>query len=421
MVMGCDPVVDKHTPDAAPGIDAAPDAPSHGMVSVKVYDPNGAGTVVVGVPVVFIEADGTLVGHPTTDSNGVATADVHANASATSVVTTQGETQMTTIVGLQPSDNIIMGTSLASSQDGTFAVSYPAMPGASSYEVVGPCGSYSGNGSAVTLTIYTYCKTATMDLIVVAEDQSGNPIGSIEKPNVAYTAGGTTAITGGYQAISTFNAGYTNVDPGITNISMNRTVPSNIGYGRGTSGTPANGSLQLSITDITGQTASVLSRATKDMSIDLLFDNIAGNTLTYSMDVGASLLPWISSVTPDLAAKKITVVTDTTGTTNDKPDLFYESLSYSRTDGNGNTTNYYWNIVGPTVGDVTLPALPPEIGDVLPKSTDSLGSSFTVELEMSTLTWDMIRPVVFDTLQTLGGAGSGKIRESAYQPRQGVQ
>jgi len=40
---------------------------------------------------------------------------------------------------------------------------------------------------------------------VVVTDQSGNPIGSIEKPNVAYTAGGTTAITGGYQAISTFN------------------------------------------------------------------------------------------------------------------------------------------------------------------------------------------------------------------------
>ena len=157
-----------------------------------------------------------------------------------------------------------MGTSLASTEDGSRG-ELSVDGGCDSYEVVGPCGSYSGTG-AVTLTIYTYCKTAAMDLIVVAEDAA--EIRRIDREAERRdTAGGTTMITVAIRR-SRRSTPATRTSTGITNISMNRNVGSNTGYGRGTSGTPANGSLQLSITDITGQRRPMLSRATKGMSID---------------------------------------------------------------------------------------------------------------------------------------------------------
>ena len=309
----CDPAKLRHTPDATQVvIDGPPDAVPHGPVTVKVYDPNSPGTIVVGIPVVFVDPDGTVVGRPVTDASGVATADVHFGASATSVIAMSNDTSMTTIVGLQPGDNIILNQSQATGMNGTFTASYPTYPGATYYYLYGPCGSSSGANQS-TLTMYPYCTQSTMDLIVVAYDSGFNPLAFLEKQGVSYTSGGTTAITGTYSGTSTFNVSYTNVDPAITNIYMNRTVPANNGFGQGQSGVPMSGALALSTRTIQGQTASVQTQVTKGQYSNIVIQNISGNALTYGLDVGGSLLPWLGPVNFDLANKKAFIPTDKIG------------------------------------------------------------------------------------------------------------
>lgn len=373
-VAACNPVV-AHTPDGKTA-DSSPDAPTFGMVTVKVYDPNNTGAVVVGVPVVFVEADGTLVGHPVTASDGTASANVHVNASATVVITTQGSTQMQTLTGLQPGDNIILGpTTGTPTQLAGFSVSFPTYPGAVSYDVYGPCGSTNTTTSPIALSMQSDCKLDTMDITVVAKSMSASPLAYTTKTGVMYVANGTTAITGSYSGLSPFSASYTDMNAVITNASLTRAMPDGFGYSGGTSGTPANGTLSLMTSGPAGAKATVSTSFSKTGSSQLVQQEIDGNAQTYGMDVGMTLLPWVGSPTLDLTTGKVTVPIDMTGTTTDAPDLYFAQIAYSRTVGT-TTTNFAWLTFAANAGDFTLPALPMEVGDVMPKPTDTNQGGF---------------------------------------------
>jgi len=380
----CSPVV-AHTPDAPPTIDSSPDAPGHGMVSVKVYDPNNTAAVVVGVPVVFIEADGTQVGHPATGADGVASADVHANATATVVITTQGSTQMQTVTGLQPGDMIILGpTNGTPTSAGTFSVTFPSFSGATNYDVYGPCGSTNGTALTLVLQMQTDCKLDTMDITVVPKDASGNPLVYLTKTGVAFVAGGSTTVTGNYTGLSPFTASYTNINAIVTSINVSRAVPDGLGFSKSTQGTPANGTLSLLAPGPAGTKAIVTSNFSTATGGQLFQQAIPGNGQTYGLDVGASLLPWLGAPTYDLTTHKLTVTTDTTGTTNDAPDLFFAQAAYSRTVGM-TTTSYAWLIFAAAPGELTLPTLPVDVGDVMSKATDTPQGTFAGMVEADTL------------------------------------
>lgn len=357
------------------------------MVTVKVYDPNSTGAVVVGVPVVFNEADDTLVGHPVTDSNGVASADVHMNATATVVITTQGSTQMQTITGLMPGDNIILGpTNGTPTSAGTFNVSFPAnYPGAVSYDVYGPCGSTNGATSPIVLTMQSDCKLDTMEIMVVAKDMAGSPMASLTKTGVPFVANGTTALSGSYTPMSQFTASYTDINAVITGVSMNRAVPdSPYGYSTGQNGAPTNGTISLVTTGPAGSKAQVSSQFSKPGCSQNIQQMIPGNGLTYGMDAGMTLLPWVNMPTLDVATAKMTVTTDTTGTSSDAPDLVFAQVAYSRTVGT-TTTSFAWLVFAATAADVRLPTLPMEVGDVMPKATDTSQGGFAAMVEADTL------------------------------------
>lgn len=419
--LACDPATLKHTPDAAKQIDGAPDAPNHGLVTVTVYDLNNGGAVVTGVPVVFIEADGTVAAKPITDTLGIVTADVHPGATATAVIAVQGQaTTMMTVADIQPGDHINLGpvAPFTSTTDGTFTVSYPAYSGATYYDVVGPCSYYSaGSATSYTMTIDTYCKQSAMDIIIVANNASG-PIAYLEKPNVAYTAGGSTFVNGSYLLPATFNANYTNVDAAITGITFDRTVPALNGFVTVTSGTPANGTLSLSSLAINGQSSRVQTRATKPSANNYVYQNMLGNATSYSLDMGATLLPWLTMPVVDFANEKVMAAVDTTGTSADKPDVFVLSFSYSRSDGSGGTLSYRWFVIAPDAGEVTLPALPADVGDVMPQATDTVGSLFSVMLDTSTTTWNDARVNAVDFVDNvqLTNDTTTQIRQSVYQP-----
>jgi hypothetical protein len=412
----------KHTPDAAKQIDGAPDAPAKGPVQVTVYDPNNTAVPEVGVPVVFIEADGTVVGRPVTDTAGIATSEVHANATVTGVIpgTNGNETVMMTVTDVQPGDHIILGNSITStSGSSTFTVSFPAYSGATGYYVVGPCSYTSTTALSIALNIYDYCKQSTMDILIIPYNAQALPIAYLEKPNVAYTPGGSTSVSGTYLLPGTFTAQYTNIDASITALNYTRYTPALEGYGTGASGTPANGMLTLSGQAFNAQSSTVQTRVSRGNNIQIVVQNMAGNATSYSMDGAATLLPWVGPVTPDFANHKLAVTVDTTGTSNDPLDLSYMMFNYSRTNGSAGTLPFRWYVLGHAAGDVTLPQLPIEVGDVMPQTTDTMGQVFVVLLESSSLTWDMVRAAPFDVisgLQTVPDTTT-RLRESAYQPR----
>jgi len=400
-VGACDPATLRHTPDATKPIDGAPDAPNHGPVTVTLFDPSTPGTLVPNSPVVFIEADGTVAAKSTTDAVGIAKGDVHANATVTAIIIAQGTTTMMTVEGVQPGDNILLGPSQVPPPNnaGTFTVSWPAYSGAASYNLVGPCDYPNvGNVTTYAMTVNDSCKQSTMDLIVVANNSANQAIAYLEKPNVAYTNGGSTFISGTFLPPGTFNSTYSNVDAGVTGISFTRYAPANTGYVSVASGTPANGTLSLTGLELNAQTSSVQTHVGKPMLSQDVYQNMPGNALTYTMDVGATLLPWIGPAMVDVANQKVTVTVDTTGTTNDKPDLFFTSFAYTRSNGSAGSTSFRWIVFAQDIGDVALPKIPADVADVMPQATDTAGTPIVVAFDSSApdVTWDAARAAPFD-------------------------
>jgi len=413
VLAACNPVV-AHTPDATT-IDASPDAPTHGTVTVKVFDPSSSGAVVVGIPVVFIEADGSLVGHPVTAADGTASADVHTGASATAVIAQANSTQIETVVGLVPGDHVNIGPSGApATAVGSFSVSFPAYSGATSYNVYGPCGSTSGTASPVVLQMQSDCKLDTMDLTVVPMDSGGNGLAYLTKTGVAFVANGTTTMTGAYTGMSAFTATVTNIGSTVTQVGVGRFVPDTNGFSNQTSGAPTNGMITLMAPGPSGTKALVSSQFSTANSQQAVLQSIAGNVQTYGLDAGMTLLPWVGPMVFDLANHKIMVPTSTAGTTSDAPDVFFVQAGYSRTVGM-TTSNFMWVVIGPTATDVTLPVLPVDVGDVMPKATDTSQGLFGVMLEADTYNgYNDVRQDLYGTLGVITGPHTTamRIRES---------
>jgi hypothetical protein len=416
LLAACNPVV-AHLKDGSVD-DAAPDAPTHGMVRIQIYDPAGTGAVVTGVPVVFVEADDTQVGHPVTDANGYVSADVHAGASATLVITMGNTTQLETLLGLKPGDDIILGPRRDPSSDaGNFTVSFATYPGATSYIVYGPCGSTSTGSSPVTLSMYNNCKQDMMNLLVVAYDSSG-PIAALSKTGVTFQAGGSTAVTGSYQFVQQMNASYTNIPSNISNIDVSRSVPDQYGFNDEKNATPMNGTFSTTLFAPQGPSALITTNVNHmtNNGRQTVQEKIAGNALTHGMDVGATLLPWLGAPTFDVATHKLTVPVDNTGTSGDAPDVFFAETSYSR-GVDPNIQRFDWLVIGATPSDVTMPTLPMEVGDVMPKSTDMGSSGVAALAESDALTgYDVIRQDVFTLITSV----TDPIHPSATKTRMSI-
>ena len=198
---------------------------------------------------------------------------------------------------------------------------------------------------------------------------------------------------------------------------MSRFVPDEYGFATETGGSPSAGALSLVLTGPQGADARISSRVINGRLINNVEQKIAGNALTYGLDVGGTLLPWLDQPTFDLPTRKLTVPVITTGTTADKPDLFYAEVTYSRTVGT-TTSDFLWLVFAEAPADITLPELPAEVGDLMPKAGDSIGGVFASMFEADTLTsWDAVRADVYTAANgILDGAHTPatRIRISSY-------
>jgi len=171
---------------AGPSHDATalPDAAATGMVAVHVVM---AGVPVPGAQLVFSTPSGDVGSMGMTDANGNATGTIIAGGSVTAGIasgTAPNESfQLTTVVDVQPGDNLTLGENIASPTGsaalGNVQISYPAaVTNATSYLTDIGCNTVGGAtvGGSVTMPVTSACLAAggTFDVMSTARDSSGN-------------------------------------------------------------------------------------------------------------------------------------------------------------------------------------------------------------------------------------------------------
>jgi hypothetical protein len=367
-----------------------PDAVVRGTVKVTVIDPTSIAPA-VGVQVVFLDPDGTVATRVATDGQGKAQGDVLPGGSVTSVIVTGTTYSMETIQAVKPGDDLVMNY-LNTPQDntliGTYGVTYPTYPGASTYTLYGPCdpaGPAGTNPLTITMNISAFCKQTTMDLVVVAYDQTGTPLAYNEKPGVAFVANDSTTLANNWLPLKTLNASYTNVPVDVASIALEHQAPDSYGYRLAQNGVPQSGVLALSGTVVTPAAAFIRSTFNSSSGpTQERLARIAGSVLAYNLDVDGQLLKWIQAptFTPETATLSVTL----TGSSTVVPDGSIAQLSYSRPIAfkarPGTATNTYeWIVIRPNAGPLTLPTLPIEVGDVAPRLGDFVGGTFMAMAE----------------------------------------
>ena len=406
------PGADSNRTDAANTIDAD----AHGPVTVITMNPDGTSGPLMGVPVVFQEPNGDLAAEVMTDATGKASADVLPGASVTAVyVISDTQHSLQTITGVKPNDMITIGGVYDNTADGSFTVNVIDVVGTQEYDVYGPCGmgsfvpvSGSGSGSGlwspdgvvatdpVTIPVLKGCEESMMDLVAVRV-VGGETTDYAELADVPYVATGSVTQTAAWTPVANETFAYSNVPVDVTSLGVEPNVPDYWGY---------YVDVTAPISGTTASTAAIMPLAKTGEVITTIdgthngeqqvIDVVDGTATAYTLDIGASLLPWIDAPTLDLTTGTIT--TPSTGS-GGPGDAFEASVEFQRAaasgsgSGSATTTTYDWRVWAASVGDLTLPTLPTDLADNDPLATDVAGptSSLVFDLDLAT-GYDAVRP-----------------------------
>lgn len=409
--------------DAVLGDDGAVGADADltpGVVKATMLDPAGEGMPQANMPVVFINPDGSLVADVLTDVDGRAHATMLAGGSVTAVWHgNTGYSILQTVLAVKPGDDLVFG-SVTPKQvvAGTFTVNFTPLGGTGNHYVVyGACPyKMTQTGSAV-LAFDTSCLLSTMEIQVHAYDSANNSLGYLDSPAVPFVDGGSATMGTNWQQYMAFAAQYANIPAGVTSVRMERYAPDFFGYTSISSGSPSGATMSLSGTGPAtagAQVETILRRG--DGSAQLVRQSVAGDATTYDLDVGANLFPWLGAPTLDPATGHVTVPVDAAGTSGPPPDLFRVATAFSRSNppsdaGVSSTTNVQWYVFGPRAGDVTLPTMPSEIGELNPRAGDTVGQSRAYLFDADTI--DGYDPARQNTWAPGAVRGSTLVRSSA--------
>jgi hypothetical protein len=397
---------------------------TRGPVVVTVLDPAGGGGPAIGATVVFIDPDGTLVKRATTDTVGKTTADVLPGASVTAIALLNARYEIETVTAVKPGDDLVIGvkkpdTTLA----GMFTFSYPAFTGAATYTVAYPCGTSPTDGPAtsVTVPVRNDCRVEPMDIVVMPQDSNEQPLAASFKGEIPFVAGGTSTVTQAYRNYVSFTASYTNIPASLSRVVITRWAPDDYGFFSGVSRDNPPPTTVLTFMTPVSTGAVPITQFLRTPALQTLRQKILGSVQSYSIDVAATLLPWLGEPSYDAAARRLTIPVDAVGTSMARPDAFHVIASYRRNVA-GTLTQYNWKLYAPEPGDLTLPQLPQELADIAPRAGEQVVVGATM-LEVDTVTgYDAIRNnlgTVFHSIQPGQRRPAGNtVRISAYpQPR----
>ena len=182
-----------------------------------------------------------------------------------------------------------------------------------------------------------------------------------------FAVGGSATLPSLWKGGSSFFASYTNVSLSST-ITADRIVPDG---GRSAPVTQAAADpISFSLGGPIGPTARMVSKfnATSGSS-QTVRQKLPGTSTTYALNVGETLLAWLSTPTFDAASQELRIVEIAANAGGAPvPDLLKISVSWERAG-----TLYAWDVFGPEATAVKLPVLPAAAGAGLnPTSTDAL-------------------------------------------------
>lgn len=356
------------TPDASSGSpDSAtsPDADARSTVHVHVIDLPGFGTPAVGIPVVFVDPDGTLVARVATDASGDAQADVLPGASATAVFSFSGGSLMRTVRDLDAGRSVTIGSTLNYPVTQTVNVTFASNPNATSYLLGGPCGEVYTTSNSVQMTSTDLCKQSTADLVVRGFDDAQNVVGFLVAPGISLNDGASVNIGGTWGFGVDMQASLTNLAGTVTSVNVQRCAPDLGGHCEAKTTVPAGNSAGTDIIGATSPNVDVLVRAyASNGAAQWVAQRIPGASASYGLDVGGTAGPWLGDPTLDLATAHVSVPFQGSGTI----DGVHVQISYHRASTN---QDFSWLVDLSTLGDFDLPTMPIEVGDVMPKAGDT--------------------------------------------------
>jgi hypothetical protein len=360
------------------GVDGMTDP--RGTVRVTVVDPAGGGAPAVGVTVVFIDPDGTVVKTTSTNSSGKTEADVLPGASVTTVIASASRFRMRTMLGVQPGDDLVIGPrTIDTSGSGQFTLSWPDAPNhATTFTVYGPCGLIGtttfvppGMGSTAPTTlafpVQNGCRPDPSEFLVWARGQAGLSLHFNVNENIPFSAGRNFTMSNLWHGGLTFSASYTNV-PVMSTITTDRVVPD--GGRSDPSSQMAAEPTTFSFSGPRGISARVVSRFVLISGAkQVVRQRVPGDSSTYGMNVGETLLAWLAAPTFDAATQQFRVVKTAAGSSPaPTPDLFEVEAAWER-----GTTEYVWEVFGPDATTIQLPVLPAAAGAALnPTASDAV-------------------------------------------------
>jgi hypothetical protein len=413
-------VPDAAAPDTLlPSGDAGPDA-----VTVTV---TLRGAPVPGVTVYFQNADSSLVLAAATGQGGTAGAVLAAGGQVTVIEpddgTDSGITHLATFVSIQPRDALHLDLAPTGAIDtAAFAVTVPAAPGASGYQLDTSCGQVVLDASGTGRGELAGCG-GTADVLVIALDPA---TGATPFVGSLYVAGVRVAdppaiIQGSYAPAATVRFAYTGVPASSTAVSTLQVIETARGrlYDASTSAPvdagEATGALDMPVASgALGLTVSEAAPAATDFGEQRVFEWGAWKP-SYALDFAGALLPaYASAPTYDPAARSVTWTENSGGVA---PDFVRAQIHVFR-DGVADGKRWSWAIVAPRGAgpSVTFPRFPAGGFDFTPHADDAIGIDDVMNASAPP-GYDAVRAHGFDDVQSYVAGSSGRfVVQTVYSP-----
>ncbi|HEY5927989.1 MAG TPA: hypothetical protein VIV11_40160 [Kofleriaceae bacterium] len=241
-----------------------------------------------------------------------------------------------------------------------FTINYPAFA-ADTYQVHTRCGSVDvGSVTSAVLDLPITCTGPMQEVEVRAQTSAGITFATKAQSNINVTHGGSVTLTGSWSGVATLAATFTNPTQQVSQITFARFSPHVRGLpfaettqaAMATTLASLNVSLPSSAGNVTtltcfnGSAPGCLSTASGATSQRITHH--VGGSSSYSLDIGANLLPWVVAVY-NAAATTL----DITVMGSAPYDIFEANLRYVR-----GQSIYTWRVFGPIAGSVKFPTLP---------------------------------------------------------------
>jgi hypothetical protein len=375
-------------PDGPPTFDGEPlppDAIPLGPVTVTTRTrccAGESGALVEGIDVVLIDADGTARAPVATDADGVARFEDVARGAAVTAIYPAGKsnnTELVTVLGVAPNDEIELGEQFFSEragQAGEGSISWPAYKGAVNFNIVDPCGPrFAGDVTSIVVQMYEWCQVDVADIRVLALDVNYQVLASGRIDDAAYVPGAALALAEWTPAIAV-TATATGVPASAQAevfLWLRSTFDGNSAWYSTTYVDHAAGTAEAVLplpADGERIAASIDFRHARGTFGRQEHSVVVGGTAT-AAGLAVRELPWVGDTTVDLAARTASWTQDGGGAY----DGAVVDASYFRPDVDGGEggISYGWKVLIPAgVTSWAWDEVPKALADLLPAPDDDV-------------------------------------------------